>query len=133
VATRKRDLLLAAGSAVAVGLDATISSNASRAEQVASQATAHPARREVKIRMDDGIDIAVALYMPAGNGPFPVLLAASPYRYDNNSLPATPQFLWRETGPVDFYVNDYVYAHMDIRGCGKSGGEYQFLVHGLVR
>jgi putative CocE/NonD family hydrolase len=88
----------------------------------------HPKPREVKVRVHDGIDIAVALYTPEGNGPFPVLLAASPYRYDNNSLPATPQFLWRETGPIDFYLkHDYVYAQMDVRGCGKSGGEFRFL------
>jgi putative CocE/NonD family hydrolase len=82
--------------------------------------------REVKIRVHDGVEIAVALYMPEGNGPFPVLLAASPYRYDNNSLPASPQFLWRETGPIEFYVGEgYVYAHMDVRGSGKSGGEFR--------
>jgi predicted acyl esterase len=87
-----------------------------------------PKPHEVKIRVHDGTDIAVALYMPAGNGPFPVLLAPSPYRYDNNSLPASPQFLWRETGPIELYIErGYVYAHMDIRGCGKSGGEFRLL------
>jgi putative CocE/NonD family hydrolase len=66
--------------------------------------------------------------MPEGTGPFPVLLAASPYRYDNNGLPASPQFLWRETGPIEFYVQQgYVYAHMDLRGCGKSAGEFRLL------
>src|SRR5690242_1768729 len=84
--------------------------------------------REVKIRVHDGVEIAVALYMPQGEGRFPVLLAPSPYRYDNNALPATPQFLWRETGPIDFYLqHGYVYAHMDVRGCGKSGGEFRLL------
>jgi putative CocE/NonD family hydrolase len=89
----------------------------------------HPEpRKEVKVRVHDGIEIAVALYMPDGEGPFPVLLAPSPYRYDNNSLPAGPQFLWRETGPIDFYLkHGYVYAHMDVRGCGKSGGEFRLL------
>ncbi len=84
--------------------------------------------KEVRITVHDGIEIAVALYMPEGEGPFPVLLAASPYRYDNNTLPATPQFLWRETGPIEFYVEQgYVYANMDLRGCGKSGGEFRLL------
>jgi putative CocE/NonD family hydrolase len=88
----------------------------------------HPVPREVKVRVHDGVEIAVALYMPAGDGRFPVLLAPSPYRYDNNSLPASPQFLWRETGPIDFYLEyGYVYAHMDVRGCGKSGGEFRLL------
>jgi predicted acyl esterase len=84
--------------------------------------------REVKIRVHDGVEIAVALYMPEGNGPFPVLFAPSPYRYDNNALPAGPQFLWRETGPIEFYLaHGYVYANMDVRGCGKSGGEFRLL------
>ena len=88
----------------------------------------HPQPREVKIRVHDGVEIAVALYMPQGEGPFPTVLGASPYRYDNNILPASPQFLWRETGPIAFYLqHGYVYAHMDVRGCGKSGGEFRFL------
>ncbi len=87
-----------------------------------------PTPREVKIGVHDGEEIAVALYMPEGDGPFPVLLAPSPYRYDNNDLPAGPQFLWRETGPIGFYVgHGYVYAHMDVRGCGRSGGEFRLL------
>jgi uncharacterized protein len=84
--------------------------------------------REVKVRVHDGVEIAVALYMPEGSGPFPVLFAPSPYRYDNNTLPASPQFLWRETGPIEFYLkHGYVYANMDVRGCGKSGGEFRLL------
>jgi uncharacterized protein len=87
-----------------------------------------PTPREVKIRVHDGVEIAIALYMPEGEGPFPALLAPSPYRYDNNILPAGPQFLWRETGPIGFYVNrGYVYANMDVRGCGKSGGTFRLL------
>jgi len=87
-----------------------------------------PEPRQVKITVHDGVEIAVALYMPGGDGPFPVLFAPSPYRYDNNDLPAGPQFLWRETGPIDFYLEEgYVYAHMDVRGCGQSGGEFRLM------
>ena len=85
-----------------------------------------PAPREAKIRVHDGVEIAIALYMPQASGPFPALLAASPYRYDNNALPAGPQFLWRETGPIEFYLQQgYVYAQMDVRGSGRSGGEFR--------
>jgi predicted acyl esterase len=91
-------------------------------------ADALPAPREVKIKVHDGVEIAVALYLPEGGGPFPAVLAPSPYRYDNNILPASPQFLWRETGPIELYLrHGYVYAHMDVRGCGKSGGEFRLL------
>jgi putative CocE/NonD family hydrolase len=76
----------------------------------------------------DGTRLAVAVYKPAGPGPFPALFAAAPYRFDNNILPASPQFLWRETGPIDFYVEQgYAYVHLDLRGCGRSGGAFGFL------
>ncbi|HSU62514.1 MAG TPA: CocE/NonD family hydrolase, partial [Burkholderiales bacterium] len=76
----------------------------------------------------DGTEIGAAIYAPEGGGRYPALLAASPYRFDNNVLPAGPQFLWRETGPIDFYVKQgYAYVHMDVRGSGKSGGEFEFL------
>src|SRR3954462_10103738 len=86
------------------------------------------AMKEVTIAVRDGIRIGAAIYAPEGSGRFPALLAASPYRYDNNTLPAGPQFLWRETGPIDFYVkHGYAYVHMDVRGSGKSGGQFEFL------
>jgi len=84
--------------------------------------------KEFSIAVRDGTSIGVAVYAPEGSGRHPALLAASPYRYDNNVLPAGPQFLWRETGPIDFYVKrGYAYVQMDVRGCGKSGGEFEFL------
>ena len=84
--------------------------------------------KEVRIPVRDGTEIAAAVYAPEGGGRFPALLAASPYRYDNNALPAGPQFLWRETGPVELYVKSgYAYVHMDVRGSGKSGGEFEML------
>ena len=87
-----------------------------------------PNPKIVKIPVRDGVEIAAAVYAPPQGGPFPVLFAAAPYRFDNNILPASPQFLWRETGPIDFYVaQGYAYVHMDARGCGRSGGEFEFL------
>lgn len=76
----------------------------------------------------DGVQLAAAVYRPDGDGPFPTLFAASPYRFDNNVLPASPQFLWRETGPIDLYVDEgYAYVHLDLRGCGRSGGDFGLL------
>jgi uncharacterized protein len=84
--------------------------------------------REARITVRDGTEIAVAIYAPQGSGKLPALLAPSPYRYDNNTLPAGPQFLWRETGPIEFYVEQgYAYVHMDVRGAGRSGGEFELL------
>jgi uncharacterized protein len=84
--------------------------------------------REASITVRDGTEIAVAIYAPEEAGRYPALLAPSPYRYDNNALPAGPQFLWRETGPIEFYVKQgYAYVHMDVRGSGKSGGDFELL------
>ncbi len=84
--------------------------------------------KEITITVRDGTEIGAAIYAPEGSGRHPALLAASPYRYDNNALPAGPQFLWRETGPIELYVSSgYAYVHMDVRGSGKSGGEFEFL------
>src|SRR6185503_1859079 len=88
--------------------------------------------KEASITVRDGTQIGVAIYAPdsqsMGSGRFPALLAASPYRYDNNALPAGPQFLWRETGPIELYVkHGYAYVHMDVRGSGRSGGRFEFL------
>lgn len=88
--------------------------------------TIAPVLSDVRVR--DGITIAVAVYRPPSGGPFPALLAASPYRFDNNALAPSAQFLWRETGPIELYVErGYAYVNMDLRGCGRSGGTFRFL------
>jgi len=83
--------------------------------------------KDVKVRMRDGVEIGVRIYRPEGGGRHPALFAASPYRYDNNELPCLPLFLWRETGPIEWYVEEqgYAYVHMDVRGTGISGGEFE--------
>jgi hypothetical protein len=82
----------------------------------------------VTIRAHDGVELAAAVYRPRSDAPVPALFAASPYRFDNNTLPASPQFLWRETGPIDFYLaRGYAYVHLDLRGCGRSGGTFELL------
>ena len=83
--------------------------------------------RILSIPMSDGVRIAAALFLPPGREKFPALLAASPYRFDNDGTPAIPLFLWRETGPIGWYLDQgYAYVHMDVRGTGRSGGEYTY-------
>jgi predicted acyl esterase len=83
--------------------------------------------RILSIPMSDGVKIAAALFLPPGREKYPVLLAASPYRFDNDGTPAIPLFLWRETGPIGWYLDQgYAYVHMDVRGTGRSGGEYTY-------
>src|SRR5262245_62464302 len=87
--------------------------------------------KDVRVPVRDGANIALRIYRPDGAGPFPALLAASPYRYDNNELPAYPLFLWRETGPIEWYVEQgYAYIHMDVRGTGMSDGGFGIMRHG---
>ena len=84
--------------------------------------------KDVMVPVRDGVHIAARIYRPEGRGPFPTLFAISPYRYDNNELPCHPLFLWRETGPIEWYVDHgYAYVHCDVRGTGKSEGDYRFL------
>ena len=83
----------------------------------------------VYVTMRDGVRIALRIYRPDGPGEFPALFAASPYQYETDDLPHSTLFLWREVGPVEWYVRDqgYVYVHMDVRGSGQSGGDYNLL------
>jgi uncharacterized protein len=85
--------------------------------------------KDLRVAVRDGVKIALLrIYRPDGTGPFPTLFAASPYRYDNNELPPSPLFLWRETGPIPWYVEQgYAYVHMDVRGTGFSEGQFGFM------
>ena len=83
---------------------------------------------DVYLRMSDGVEVAVRIYRPDSEGVYPTLFAGSPYRYDNDDLPPSMVFFWQETGPISWYVEQgYAYVHLDVRGSGKSGGEYGFL------
>jgi len=78
--------------------------------------------------MRDGTRIALRIYRPDAEGEFPALFAASPYQYETDDLPHSSLFLWREVGPVAWYVgHGYCYVHADVRGTGNSGGSYGFL------
>jgi predicted acyl esterase len=82
--------------------------------------------RDVTIPMPDGIELAARVYLPAEEGQFPVLYAASPYQYDTDHLPNSALFPWYEVGPFEWYVREqgYAFFHLDVRGSGHSGGEW---------
>jgi len=82
----------------------------------------------VTVTMCDGVRISLCVYRPDAPGQFPALFAASPYQYEMDDVPAYPLFLWRETGPVEWYVSQgYTYVHADVRGSGQSEGEFEFM------
>lgn len=79
------------------------------------------------VTMSDGVRVALRVYRPDAPGHYPALFAASPYRYDNDDVPETGAFLWHEIGPLRWYVEQgYAYVRLDIRGTGRSGGDYNF-------
>jgi hypothetical protein len=82
----------------------------------------------ITVSMRDGVRISLCVYRPDADGRFPALFAASPYQYEMDEVPAYPLFLWRETGPVEWYVGQgYAYVHADVRGSGRSEGEFEFM------
>jgi putative CocE/NonD family hydrolase len=84
--------------------------------------------KDVTVVMRDGVRISLCVYRPDGEGRFPALFAASPYQYEMDEVPAYPLFLWRETGPVEWYVGlGYAYVHADVRGAGRSEGDFEFM------
>ena len=84
--------------------------------------------KSITVTMRDGVRISLCVYRPDAAGRFPTLFAASPYQYEMDDVPAYPLFLWRETGPVEWYVGQgYSYVHADVRGSGRSEGEFSFM------
>jgi hypothetical protein len=84
---------------------------------------------DIFVTMRDGVQLALRIYRPEGDGAFPALFAASPYQYETDDLPHSTMFLWREVGPVQWYVEQHGYAYIraDVRGSGKSEGVYNLL------
>ena len=101
-----------------------------RESEAPSGATGRAMRveRDVKVTMRDGVRISLCVYRPEAEGRAPALFAASPYQHEFDSVPAFPLFLWRETGPIEWYVGQgYAYVHADVRGSGRSEGEFGFM------
>ena len=85
---------------------------------------------DVMVPMRDGVKIGLRIYQPDDDGAYPTLFAISPYRYDTDDIPVHNLFQWRETGPVEWYIDHgYTYVHADVRGSGKSEGTYGFFDH----
>lgn len=84
---------------------------------------------DVGILTRDKVRLSARIYRPQTKGKVPILLAVSPYQHETDDLPHSRLFLWREVGPVAWYVETQGYAivHVDVRGTGKSQGTYNFL------
>jgi putative CocE/NonD family hydrolase len=83
---------------------------------------------DVYVVMPDGVRISCCIWQPDSDGQFPTLFASSPYQWEYDDVPAYTLFPWRETGPIEWYVErGYAYVHADVRGSGRSEGEFRFL------
>src|SRR3569833_1895661 len=87
---------------------------------------------DVRIPLRDGIEIAADIFLPDGDGPFPVLVAVSPYGKEIQWLPfpaqppTSPQY-YREVeagDPQYFTAHGDAHVIADDRGIGKAGGFY---------
>jgi putative CocE/NonD family hydrolase len=74
-----------------------------------------------RVTMRDGVELSADVYLPsAGDGPWPTLLARTPY--DNSR----EEWL----GDQEFYAaNGYAYAFQDVRGRGDSDGRFRLLMN----
>jgi putative CocE/NonD family hydrolase len=99
--------------------------------QVTDAATTPAGIRDDKgvyVTMRDGVRIALRIYRPEGEGSYPCLFAASPYQWQYDDLPDHAFFPWKETGPIQWYVEQgYAYVHADARGTGHSEGTFRYL------
>src|SRR5579864_4555431 len=78
-----------------------------------------PIQKHEMVAMRDGAKLAVTVYLPPGDGPFPVILTRTPYGKDRMYGPqAHKQFL----------AAGYARVVQDVRGKFKSEGKYRAFV-----
>src|SRR5262249_55793760 len=70
------------------------------------------------VPMSDGIELATTVYRPKGDGPFPVIVARTPYNKDG--LKGEAQRFCR---------NGYAFVAQDLRGRFKSKGHHAVIFH----
>lgn len=75
-----------------------------------------PKKLDEMVRMRDGVRLATTLYLPDGEGPWPVVLVRTPYDKSFESVRSNP-LAWTQRG--------FVYAVQDVRGKFKSEGQYR--------
>jgi uncharacterized protein len=74
--------------------------------------------RDCMVAMEDGTELATTVYLPQGPGPFPVVVARTPYNKDGLR------------GDADkFTGNGYAFVAQDLRGRFKSKGHHAIIFH----
>lgn len=75
-------------------------------------------QKNIPVPMRDGVCLATDIYRPAAAGPFPTLLARTPYSKDLTSV-----VLLLAPDPLRLAQAGYAVLVQDCRGCFQSGGE----------
>lgn len=73
---------------------------------------------DTMVPMTDGVELATTIYRPKGEGPFPVIVARTPYNKDG--LKGEGQ---------RFSRNGYVFVAQDLRGRFQSKGHHAIIFH----
>jgi uncharacterized protein len=75
--------------------------------------------KQEMVSMRDGVHLATSIYLPEGDGPWPVVLTRTPYGKDMMYGPGAHK---------QYLKNGYVRVAQDVRGKGKSEGKYAAFV-----
>jgi len=97
-------------------LAAAASAGPSWAQPTQAPAAAPAAATELFIEMRDGTRLAANVYLPKGQGPWPVIVTRTPYLKDGSFM----------SRGVERYTDaGYAFVLQDVRGKGHSGGHYE--------
>lgn len=80
------------------------------------------ARQTHSMRTRDGIRLDADVYVPVGEGPFPVLLMRQPY---GRAIASTIVY----AHPCWYAAHGYIVVIQDVRGRGTSAGEFDLFAH----
>lgn len=78
--------------------------------------------KEEMVPMRDGVKLATSIYLPDGNGPWPVVLTRTPYGKDTMYGPKTH---------AKYLAAGYVRVVQDVRGKFKSEGKYDAFMNDM--
>ena len=76
---------------------------------------------ESMVPMRDGVELFTSVYIPKGDGDYPILMKRTPYSvrpYGEDRFPTS-------LGPSSLFMEDgYIFVYQDVRGRYMSGGEF---------
>src|SRR5581483_4308918 len=119
-------LISAAALAAALGVAGVAAAQpAPKPSPTAAPLPAMPPHQEVFAAMRDGTKLAANVYLPTGQGPWPVVLMRTPYLKDPDPKRANAQYLTRTIEQINRYTaHGYALVVQDVRGKGHSQGFY---------